>query len=369
MFRNIAISSLLLATSGSYALAQDAAPNQVQGIFTNAFAKGFVTEIEDLSQKRIQTNPQAGTIKAIYGNEEDTRFADVQLAPMPPSGFEPRFAGLRNAYEDISEMPVEEYDLTSPDGLPLACFNHRRADQGYVNCFAEMRGRLFRVQIGAVVDADAEALPDDIQERDGNLAGLFADSVNAAPDTEGSANDPLPALNEPAAEETAPAEGSDGANAADMSDIAPQDTPFAKALPENIDDRTIKEISVRGPKTTYVATYNDDNGDTTQVTLFAEHGDDPSGLRSFEKNLLGEVKGDLRDVEAESPDGVPMQCFHAVKDAGAAHNMCTAVVSAGIVEIQAMARVEDNVADAPDDVIEWAQDHAGKLTDALAELP
>lgn len=369
MFRHIAASSLVLATSASFAFAQDAPPNQVQGVFTNAFAKGFPTEIEDLTQQRIQTDPQAGTVKAIYVNEADTRFADVQLAPMPPDGFEPRFAGLRNAYEDVSDMPVEEYDLTSPDGLPLSCFNHRRADQGYINCFTEMRGRFFRVQIGAVVDADAEALPDVIQERDSNLAGVFADSVNAAPDTKGGANDPLPALNKPEAEETASAEGSAGANPSDMPDIAPQHTPFAKALPEDIDGRTIKEISVRGPKTTYVAIYNDDNGDTTQVTLFAEHGDDPTGLRSYEKNLLGEVNGDLRDIEAESPAGVAMQCFHAVKDAGAAHNMCTAVVDAGIVEVQAITRVEDDVADAPDEVIDWAQEHAGQLTDALAEMP
>ncbi|SDE89232.1 hypothetical protein SAMN05421538_11410 [Paracoccus isoporae] len=368
MFRYTTAAAVVIFAYSCPAIAQDGAPNEVEGIVTNAFAKGFPTTIEDLAQKQIQTNPAEGTIKSIYGNDEDTRYARVELAPMPAGGIAPRFAGLRNAYEDVSDMPVMEFDHASPDGLALDCFTHRRSDQGYISCYTEVRGRFLTVELGAVVDADADALPDEIRERDSELAGMLADSVNAAPDRQGGgADDPLPALSAPAAPQADPPGAPVSADGPE--EMAPQDTPFAKALPESIDGRTLKEITARGPRETFIATYEDDLAMQTMVTLYADHGDDPAELRALQKQALEGVIGELRDVEVTSPRGIPVQCFHPETAIGIAHSICTASLDAGIAEVQAPSRIPNDADDGADQAIAWAQDHAGRLIDALATLP
>lgn len=373
MTRFTIAAALAVTVSAGAALAQDAPsteaddpPNRVQGIVTNAFAKGFPKEFEGLVQHSIKTNPPQGTVEAVYTNSDDTRYARIELVPIPPNGIPALFDGVRIAYEKESDMPVVVFDVTSPEGLPLDCFTFRSAEQGYINCFTEIRGRLFQAQMGAVVERDAEVLPEDMKERDSELAALFADSVNAAPDQEGGgADDPLPGLSDinKMALPPGPIAG------ADPNEQRPQDTPFAKALPESIDGRNLKTISIKGPKLVYIATFDDDRGSGTQIALFADHGDDPTGLRAYEKGLIGDVLGELRDVEATTPGGIPMQCFHTVKDAGSSLNFCTANVDAGIVEVQPLSKIAPSLTDAPDKVVDWAQDHSGRLIDSLATMP
>ena len=299
----------------------DDPPNIVQGIVTNAFSAAFPMRVEDLTQLGLKTNPAEGTVSAEYGNDDDTRNVRILLFPLSEDGIAGTLERSLASYGSNQDILAPPTSLTSPEGIPMDCFVTRSGELGYNICVAEIRGRGVRAQIGAVVDPQAEALPEDISDRDRELAGVFMDKLQAAPDQPSELVEDIPL--DQVAEAVRKSQPSQGGQP-----VAPQDTPFARALPKSIDGRNRKEITVRGPRETYVATYEDDSAVQTRVTLFADHGDDPAELREFQKELLGKMVGELRDVEVTSPEGLAMQCFHSVEEASMTHSICTASLDA-----------------------------------------
>ncbi|AUH33892.1 hypothetical protein [Paracoccus tegillarcae] len=357
MYRFPITSAALLMLSATALAAQSGPPNKVEGIFTNAFASGFPRQIEDLSQSKLETNPAKGSVFAEYGNDDNTRNVQIRLFPLPEDGIDAVLLRDVQRYSDGSEIPVNTSETQSPQGEPMDCFTRRKGELGYTVCLAEIRGRAARLQMGAVVDPDADALPADIVERDQKLAGVFVDSIHEAPESAGAAEGDAPLF---------PAD----IPALDMSgaDVRPQDTPFAKALPKELGDRSLKTISVSGPDTTYKAMYRDAEDTPTQIVIYTGEGGPLQDLAEFHEGELANILGSIQKTDTTTPDGLDMRCLHAVKVETLAANTCMAEVGLGLLEIQAVARIDEGVTDVPDDVINWAQESTGTLADAVAEL-
>lgn len=177
MFRYATAAAISCAALAAPAFAQDDPPNLVQGIHTNAFGKAFPTEIEDLQSQTLETNPAEGSVYAVYGNEDDTRNIKIRVLPLPPDGIAGTLERSMEYYGGRSEIDPVSASHESPQGHPMDCFATRKGELGYNICLAEVSGRGVRLQMGAVVDAEADSLPADITERDLNLAGLFVDAL------------------------------------------------------------------------------------------------------------------------------------------------------------------------------------------------